>query len=232
MKTWIESYLGAESNHRHADFQSATSTSWALLISKLPGRPMPLIAVLCITVHNWFTQNSRKVCEQQIANKNVNTWISTDGAAHHRQHRRPCGDQADTRSPGPAGRCLRSRPITPKPGSAADWIVWGNPLFKSSAAMTPRYGIFRPGVLICTQYCPAFAYRKWTTQVRPRAILSGSLTAVAGAIQSANLCCFWFKFRCKCTSEPYCGSVISHSGTTKYGYQWLYCRVFFDSKWE
>ena len=35
-----------------------------------------------------------------------------------------------------------------------------------------------------------------------RAILSSSLTAVAGAIQIANLCCFWFNFRCKCTAIP------------------------------
>jgi hypothetical protein len=41
-----------ESNHRHADFQSATSNPWVLIINELPGRPMPLIAVLCITVQD------------------------------------------------------------------------------------------------------------------------------------------------------------------------------------
>ena len=32
-----------------------------------------------------------------------------------------------------------------------------------------------------------------------RAILSSSLTVVTGAIWSANINYFWFKFRCKCT---------------------------------
>jgi hypothetical protein len=39
-----------ESTHRHADFQSAPSISWALLINELPGRPMRQFAVQCITV--------------------------------------------------------------------------------------------------------------------------------------------------------------------------------------
>jgi hypothetical protein len=56
-------------------------------------------------------------------------------------------------------------------------------------------------VLICIQYCPVFACRKCPIQVWLRAILSSSLTAVAGAIQSANIYCFWFKFRRKCTGE-------------------------------
>ena len=56
-------------NHRHADFQSATSSSWALLINELPGRPMPLIAVLCITVQDCFTQNSRAAQTHDMGNK-------------------------------------------------------------------------------------------------------------------------------------------------------------------
>jgi len=35
--------------------------------------------------------------------------------------------------------------------------------------------------------------------MRFEAILTNSLTTVAGAIFSANICCFWFKFRYKCT---------------------------------
>ena len=31
--------------------------------------------------------------------------------------------------------------------------------------------------------------------------MSSRLVAVAGAIQSANRCCFWFKFRCKSTHK-------------------------------
>ena len=33
-------------------FQSAMSSLWSLLINELPGRPMRLFAVQCITVHN------------------------------------------------------------------------------------------------------------------------------------------------------------------------------------
>jgi hypothetical protein len=41
--------------------------------------------------------------------------------------------------------------------------------------------------------------------MRLKAILSNSLTAVVGAIRCANIDCFWFKFRCKCTTAAYGG---------------------------
>jgi putative transposase len=39
--------------------------------------------------------------------------------------------------------------------------------------------------------------------MRLGAILTNSLTPVAGAIWNANICCFWFRFRCKCTHRGY-----------------------------
>ena len=46
--------------------------------------------------------------------------------------------------------------------------------------------------------------------MRLEVILSNSLTAEVGAIQSAKIYCFWFKFRCKCTTVPlvYSGTLI------------------------